>query len=72
MNVGRFVLKHSGRVFAKQQVGEGATFSFTLPRSRSPSHWIEVIAGSGSFVAELLATPQLAKAWLRRSVYGEV
>lgn len=33
--VRRLVLKHGGQVFAEGQVGEGATFGFTLPK-RSP------------------------------------
>ena len=31
-SVRRLVLKHGGQVFAKGQVGEGATFGFTLPK----------------------------------------
>jgi light-regulated signal transduction histidine kinase (bacteriophytochrome) len=35
-SVRRLILKHGGQVFAQGQVGEGATFGFTLPKS-SPS-----------------------------------
>lgn len=35
-NVRRLVLKHEGQVFAEGQVGEGATFGFTLPKISSP------------------------------------
>ena len=31
-SVRRLILKHSGQVFAEGQVGEGATFGFTLPK----------------------------------------
>jgi signal transduction histidine kinase/GAF domain-containing protein len=32
-SVRRLILKHGGQVFAEGQVGEGATFGFTLPKS---------------------------------------
>ena len=35
-SVRRLILKHGGQVFAEGQVGEGATFGFTLPKSNSP------------------------------------
>ena len=41
-SVRRLVLKHGGQVFAEGQVGEGATFGFTLPKGRSSNG-----AGSG-------------------------
>ncbi|WP_407541034.1 GAF domain-containing protein [Deinococcus radiomollis] len=33
-SVRRLVLKHGGQVFAEGQVGEGATFGFTLPKAK--------------------------------------
>jgi signal transduction histidine kinase len=33
--VRRLVLKHGGQVFAEGQLGDGATFSFTLPKGSS-------------------------------------
>ncbi|MGY2893210.1 GAF domain-containing protein [Deinococcus sp. UYEF24] len=35
-SVRRLILKHGGQVFAKGQVGEGATFGFVLPKNSSP------------------------------------
>ena len=35
-SVRRLILKHGGQVFAEGQVGEGATFGFTLPKNSSP------------------------------------
>ena len=35
-SVRRLILKHGGQVFAEGQVGQGATFGFTLPKSSSP------------------------------------
>ena len=35
-SVRRLVLKHGGQVFAEGQVGQGATFGFTLPKNSSP------------------------------------
>ena len=35
-SVRRLILKHGGQVFAEGQVGEGATFGFTLPKGSSP------------------------------------
>ena len=34
-SVRRLILKHGGQVFAEGQVGQGATFGFTLPKSSS-------------------------------------
>jgi len=35
-SVRRLILKHGGQVFAEGQVGEGATFGFTLPKTSTP------------------------------------
>nr|WP_241191358.1 ATP-binding protein [Deinococcus psychrotolerans] len=34
-SIRRLILKHGGEVFAESQVGEGATFGFTLPKNSS-------------------------------------
>ncbi|WP_407572914.1 GAF domain-containing protein [Deinococcus altitudinis] len=35
-SVRRLILKHGGQVFAEGQIGQGATFSFTLPKAHAP------------------------------------